>query len=149
MSWSNTPRSADSDWIRTPCCLTNPRGLEACIERGQGGGTSAMQNSPGIPLAAFVVAIALAILTVVSLMAGVGGKPALNELQIGATAWALTLGIFGVQGIVSIVLEGRQLFLGTIAPRLNTPLRAPRYGVHPLDAAIAVLSVLLVILAGW
>ena len=108
-----------------------------------------MQNSPGIPLGALIVAIALATIAILSLMAGVGGDPALNELQIGATAWALTLGIFGVQGIVSIVLEGRQLVLGTIAPRLNTPLRAPRYGVHPLDAAIAVLSVLLVILAGW
>jgi len=107
-----------------------------------------MQNSPLIPLAAFVVAIALASVTVVSLMAGVGGNPALNELQIGATAWALTLGVFGVQGIVSIVLEGRQLFVGTIEPRLN-PLRASRYGVdNLLGVAIAALSVLLFILAG-
>ena len=97
-----------------------------------------MQNSPLIPIAAFVVAVALASVTVVSLMAGVGGNPALNELQIGATAWALTLGIFGVQGIVSIVLEGRQLVVGTIEPRLN----------NPLSAAIAALSVLLFILAG-
>ena len=97
-----------------------------------------MQNSPGIPLAAFVVAIILAGATIVSVMAGVGGDPALNELQIGAAAWALTLAIFGVQGIVSIVLEGRQLFVGTIAPRLTSPL----------SAAIAALSVLLLILAG-
>ena len=75
-----------------------------------------MQNSPIIPLAAFVMAIVLAGITIVSLMAGVGGNPALNELQIGATAWALTLGIFGVQGVVSIVLEGRQLFVGTVGP---------------------------------
>jgi hypothetical protein len=97
-----------------------------------------VQNSPGIPLAAFVVAIVLAGATVISLMAGVGGDPALNELQIGAAAWALTLGIFGVQGLVSIVLEGRQLFVGRIEPRLN----------NPLSTAIAVLSVLLCILAG-
>ena len=114
----------------------------------KGGETYAVQNSPLIPLAAFVVAIVLASVTVVSLMAGVGGNPALNELQIGATAWALTLGIFGVQGIVSIVLEGRQLFLGTIAPRLN-PLRASRYGVdNLLSTAIAALSVMLFVLAG-
>jgi len=107
-----------------------------------------MQNSPRIPVAAFVVAIALAGVTVVSLMAGVGGNPALNELQIGATAWALTLGVFGVQGIVSIVFEGRQLFLGTIEPRLN-PLHASRYAVdNLLSVAIAALSVLLFILAG-
>jgi hypothetical protein len=97
-----------------------------------------MQNSPGIPLAALVVAIGLATATILSLLAGVGGDPPLNELQIGAAAWALTLGMFGVQGIVSIVVEGRQVFLGTIEPRLNTPL----------SAATAALSVLLLVLAG-
>ena len=91
-----------------------------------------MQNSPGIPLAAFVVAIVLAGATVVSVMAGVGGDPALNELQIGATAWAVTLAMFGAQGIVSIVLEGRQLFVGTIGPRLT----------NPLSVAIAACSIL-------
>lgn len=96
-----------------------------------------MQNSPGIPLAAFVVALVLAFATIVSLMTGITG-PALNELQIGATAWALTLGIFGVQGIVSILLEGRQVFLGTTQPRLN----------DPLSVAIVAVSVLLFILAG-
>src|SRR5438132_14024719 len=111
-------------------------------------GPVAVQNSPGIPLAAFVVAIILAGATIVSVMAGVGRDPALNELQIGAAAWALTLATFGVQGIVSIVLEGRQLFVGTIGPRLPNPLRAPRYGVDPLSAAIAALSVLLLILVG-
>jgi len=62
----------------------------------------------------------------------------LNELQIGAAAWALTLAIFGAQGIVSILLEGRQVFVGTIAPRLT----------NPLSAAIAVFSLLLLLLAG-
>ena len=97
-----------------------------------------MQNSPGIPLAAFVVAIVLAGATIVSVMAGVGGDPALNELQIGAAAWAVTLAMFGAQGIVSIMLEGRQLFVGTIGPRLT----------NPLSAAIAACSILLLILAG-
>jgi hypothetical protein len=97
-----------------------------------------VQNSPGTPLAAFVVAIVLAGATIVSVMAGVGGDPALNELQIGAAAWAVTLAMFGAQGIVSIVLEGRQLFVGTIGPRLT----------NPLSAAIAACSILLLILAG-
>ena len=83
------------------------------------------------------MAIILAGATIVSVMAGVGGDPALNELQIGAAAWALTLAIFAVQGIVSIVLEGRQLLVGTIGPRLT----------NPLSAAVAALSVLLLILA--
>jgi len=94
-----------------------------------------VQNSPLIPLAAVVVAVGLAILTFVSLMIGVGGGPALNELQIGATAWALALTIYGVQGMVSVVVEGRQVSLGWIQPRLSTPL----------SAAIAGLSVLLLI----
>ena len=97
-----------------------------------------MQNSPGIPLAAFVVAIVLAGATIVSVMAGVGGDPALNELQIGAAAWAVTLAMFGAQGIVSIVLEGRQLYVGAIGPRLT----------NPLSAAIAACSILLLLLAG-
>ena len=97
-----------------------------------------MQNSPGIPLAALVVALALAIITMLSVIAGVGGGIALNELQLGATAWALALGIYGVQGIVSIVVEGRQVLPGTIKPRLN----------NPLSAVIAALSVLLFGLAG-
>jgi hypothetical protein len=97
-----------------------------------------MQNSPGIPLAALVVAIALATITMLSVIAGVGGGIALNELQLGATAWALALGIYGVQGIVSIVVEGRQVLPGTIKPRLN----------DPLTWAIAALSVLLFVLAG-
>src|SRR5690349_25137971 len=97
-----------------------------------------MQNSPGIPLAALVVALALATITMLSVIAGVGGGIALNELQLGATAWALALGVYGLQGIVSIVVEGRQVFPGLIKPRLN----------DPLSAAIPVLSVVLFVLAG-
>jgi hypothetical protein len=68
-------------------------------------------------------------------------RPARNNNSIeqaAMAAWALALGIFGVQGIVSIVAEGRQLFVGTIGPRLTTPL----------SAAIAACSMLLLFLAG-
>src|SRR6202043_2098482 len=102
--------------------LTNPLGGAACSRAAKGGEASAMRNSPGIPVAAFGVAIVLAGATIVSVRAGVGGDPALNELQIGAAAWAVTLAMFTAQGIVSIVLEGRQLFVGTIAPRVTNPL---------------------------
>jgi hypothetical protein len=97
-----------------------------------------MQNSPGIPLAALVVALALATITVLSAIAGVGGGIDLNELQLGATAWALALGLYGLQGIVSIVVEGRQLSPGMIKPRLSSPL----------STVIATLSVILFMLAG-
>ena len=97
-----------------------------------------MQNSPGIPLASLAIAIALAIVTALSGMAEVGHDPALTELQIGATAWALALGIFGVQGLVSIIVEGRQVLPVYIKPRLN----------NPLSAVIAAASILLFMLAG-
>ena len=97
-----------------------------------------MQNSPGIPLASLVVAIALVVVAAVSGMAGVGRDPALTELQIGATAWALALGIFGVQGLVSIIVEGRQVVPGIIKPRLT----------NSLSAVIAAASILLFMLAG-
>src|SRR5205085_7152155 len=127
----------DADWIRIRSCRNPVRG-QACIERVKGGGTPPMQNSPGIPLAALVVAIALATITMLSVIAGVGGGVALNELQLGATAWALALGLYGLEGIVSIVVEGRQVLPGTIEPRLS----------NPLSAVIAALSVLLFALAG-
>jgi len=97
-----------------------------------------MYNSPVIPLASLVVAIVLAISTKLSVIAGVGGGVALNELQLAASAWALALGIFGVQGTISIVVEGRRVLPGTVEPRLN----------NPLSAAIAGLSLLLFVLAG-
>ena len=97
-----------------------------------------MQNSPGIPFAALVVAIALATVTILSVIAGIGGGTALNELQIGATAWALALGLFGLQGVVSIIVEGRQVLPGIITPRLN----------DPFSVVIAALSVLLLGFAG-
>jgi hypothetical protein len=97
-----------------------------------------MQNSPGVPLAALDLAVALAAGTILSVLAARGGTAALNELQIGAAAWALALGISGIQGIVTVMVEGRRLVLGTTAPR-NSKL---------LSAATAALSVLLFVLAG-
>jgi hypothetical protein len=97
-----------------------------------------VQNSPSIPIAAFVVALILVVATVVSSLTGLGGQPALTELQIGFVAWAFMLVVFAVQGAISIALEGRQVHLGTTVPRL-TALRS---------AAIVGLSVLLLALAG-
>jgi hypothetical protein len=97
-----------------------------------------MQNSPGLPVVALVGALLLGGITLASVTVGIGGDPALNELQIGATAWALALAIFGVTGIVSVLLEGRQLIPGTIQPR----------GSNLWSAAIAGGSILLFVLAG-
>ena len=97
-----------------------------------------MQNSPGLPVVALVAALVRGAITLASITAGIGGDPALTELQIGATAWALALTIFGVTGIVSVLVEGRQLIPGTIRPRRSTLW----------SAAIAGGSILLFVLAG-
>jgi hypothetical protein len=97
-----------------------------------------MQNSASLPVLALIGALVLGLITFASVMAGFGGDPALTELQIGATAWAFALAIFGLTGIVSILVEGRRLVLGTIQPRMT----------NPRSAAIAGGSILLLVLAG-
>jgi hypothetical protein len=48
----------------------------------------------------------------------------LSELQLGAIGGALTLAIFGIQGLLSVGLEGRELRPGVTPPQLTTPLSA-------------------------
>jgi hypothetical protein len=89
------------------------------------------------------------ILVIVALMtAGADGVVPLSELQLGAIGGALALVIFGVQGLLSIALEGEELRPGTMPPHLT----------HPLTAAIVIASLLLLldavvlgygIVAGW
>ena len=97
-----------------------------------------MQNSPGLPVVALIGSLLLGAITLASVSVGIGGGPALTELQIGATAWVLALAIFGVTGIVSVLVEGRQLIPGTIQPRRS----------NLWNAAIAGGSILLFVLAG-
>ncbi len=62
----------------------------------------------------------------------------LNELQIGVVAWAFTLVIFGVMGLISVVSEGRELRIGRVAPRLTNLLSWAILVVAVLLFAIAV-----------
>jgi len=62
----------------------------------------------------------------------------LNELQIGVVAWAFTLVIFGVIGLISVVSEGRELRVGRVAPRLTNLLSWAILVVGVLLFAIAV-----------
>jgi hypothetical protein len=101
---------------------------------GRGGASSAgvrrvrdheergMRNDPMLPLVALAVAIVLAIVVV----AWSAGQPAgpLSELAIGGVAIALTLAVFGLQGLLSILLEGETLTPGRTVPRLTGPLSA-------------------------
>jgi hypothetical protein len=81
-----------------------------------------MQNAPALPIGAILGSMLLAVAAVVSVVSHAGGQAALSESQIGLVAWALTLAIFGLQGVVSILLEGRELRPGRFAPRLTSPL---------------------------
>jgi hypothetical protein len=88
-------------------------------------------NSPRLP----VVTLILASLLAISAAAVIDpGQPLpLSELQLGAVGGALTLGVFGIQGLISVGLEGRQLRPGMAPPHLT----------NPLSAAIVIVSILL------
>ena len=96
-----------------------------------------MRNSPALPVSALVAAAVLtAVLGLGRLMRADLAAP-LSELDIGLAAWAFVLGLFGAQGLISILLEGAELRPGVTAPRLTLPL----------TWAIALLAALLLALA--
>ncbi len=99
-----------------------------------------MDNSPRLPTVSLLIAAVLAVLTaLLSAPADEGAAFRLSEIQIGFAGVALTLAIFGAQGLISVALEGRQLEPGRSAPRLT----------DPLTGAILVLVVLLLATAWW
>lgn len=76
-----------------------------------------MRNGPALPFVAIVAAIVLSIVV----MATHGPGP-LSVLELGAVAWAITLAVYGVQGIVSVLIEGQELHPGRVRPRITGPL---------------------------
>ena len=90
-----------------------------------------MTNSPRLPIVALILAGLLAIAAAATI--DPGGPLPLSELQLGAVAGALTLGVFGIQGLLSVLLEGRELRPGMAPPHLT----------NPLSAAIVIVSILL------
>jgi hypothetical protein len=78
-----------------------------------------MRNSLGLPLVSIIVAIALVAITLIT-RSGHHGSYA--ELQIGAIAWATGLVIYALQGMISVISEGRELHPGRTFPRLTGPL---------------------------
>ena len=90
-----------------------------------------MTNSPRLPVVSLILASLLAIATAATIDPG---RPLpLSELQLGAVGGALTLAIFGIQGLISVLLEGREL----------RPGMAPPHPTNPLSAAIVIVSILL------
>jgi hypothetical protein len=90
-----------------------------------------MTNSLRLPVASLILAGILAIAAALTIDPG---KPfPLSELQLGAVGGAVTLAVFGIQGLISVLLEGRELRPGMAAPHLT----------DPLSAAIVIVSLLL------
>lgn len=89
-----------------------------------------MRNTTELPIIALVLA---AVLTIGVLISAAGEPGTLKVLELGAVAWAVGLAVFGVQGLISVFLEGRELQLGRVHPRLT----------GPLSLAVAVLSLVL------
>ncbi len=105
-----------------------------------------MRNSPGLPVSALIASFVLGAIAIASYASG--GALAPNEWQIGLVAVALAFLIFAVEGLLSVALEGQELHLGRIAPRLTTPLSI---GIVVLTVALIGISAALGygIFAGW
>lgn len=93
-----------------------------------------MRNSPVLPILGLIVAAVLAIVVAVSYDTG-----PLTELELGGVAWAVGLSVYGLQGLISIAIEGQEVHPGRVPPRLT----------NPLSLSIAVLSLALVVIAGF
>jgi hypothetical protein len=86
-------------------------------------------NSLRLPLAALGLAVAIG--AAVAVTGPTNGT--LTELQIGLVAWAFGLAVFGLQGLLSVAVEGREL----------RPGRTPPHLTDALSVAIVVLALLL------
>lgn len=78
-----------------------------------------MRNTAGLPIVAIVIAIAMLVL--------VGNNHAVNPghfnvVELGAIAAAVTLIIFGVMGLISVAVEGRELTPGSSPPHITNTL---------------------------
>ncbi len=108
-----------------------------------------MRNSPVLPYVSIVVAAILGVVTLVSYFSRSRGDVfSLSELEIGLVAVAFTLLIFATEGLISVLLEGRELHLGRVRPRLTNPLSLAIVAFSLLLFAVAIgLSIGLI--NGW
>ncbi|CAA9540790.1 MAG: hypothetical protein AVDCRST_MAG49-840 [uncultured Thermomicrobiales bacterium] len=99
-----------------------------------------MDNSPRLPYVSIAIAGLLSLAAVIAFYAREGQRDAifaLSEIEIGFVAIAFSLGIYAVEGLFSVYLEGRRLRPGRVRPRLT----------GPLSVAIIVFSIALFALA--
>ena len=104
-----------------------------------------MRNSPMLPMLSLIVALALGLYTIYSARQSDGP---LTELQLGAIAAAISLAIFGIQGLISIVVEGQELHPGHAPARLTNGLSI---GIAALSLVLIAVAALLAfsIAADW
>jgi hypothetical protein len=76
-----------------------------------------MKNSPRLPSICLVVSLLLTATVWIT-----HGDGPLTELELGGIAWAIGLAIFGLQGLLSVAVEGEELHPGRVPPRLTGPL---------------------------
>ena len=98
-----------------------------------------MRNSPGLPISALVAAAALVAVLGLGRLTRSDPAAPLSELEIGLAAWAFVLGLFGAQGLISILLEGAELRPGLTAPRLSGLLTWAIVGLAAVLLALACL----------
>jgi hypothetical protein len=78
-----------------------------------------MRNTLALPIISLIFAVGLVIAVLISYGDETGP---LSELELGGVAWAVGLAVYGVQGLISVLLEGRELRPGRTPPRLTGPL---------------------------
>lgn len=79
-----------------------------------------LRNSPKLPILALYLSAGLTILLLLSTRKG--GRFPLTEIELGLVAAAVTLAIYGLEGIISIAIEGEELVPGRRGPMLTGPL---------------------------
>lgn len=108
-----------------------------------------MDNSPRLPTVAVLLAVALGLITGASYLSReVGDIPFLTEAELGMVAIGITAGIFGIQGLISVLLEGRELHMGIIRPRLTNPLSLA-IGVGSILLFAVAIALAFGIMSGW
>lgn len=96
-----------------------------------------LRNSPKLPLLALYLSAGLAILLLITTRNG--GRFPLTEIEIGLVAAVVTLAIYGLEGLISIAIEGVELVPGHRGPILTGPLSASivLFSIALLAVAIA------------
>ena len=91
-----------------------------------------MRNTVGLPIVAIVLAIAFLLLVANNHAVNPGH---FNVVEIGAIAAAAGLAIYGVMGLISVLVEGRELKPGSSPPHLT----------GSLSVSVVVISLLLLV----